>query len=194
MNIDFSPPNIHSLACKNARSWTSNYPMMGWHIIYHDKFIYWYKNSVAKISSTSQMFLPVMFLVEAMNIGGYCHHQPSLYPLMICEYNYIVVKTSNYFPSMAEQSFANATKYYISMASCKTAVTPLLMQWSYCSLALSFFPHCLRPCSTIDRKLSHFWNTPQVYPWTMQWWNDWMTEKSWKKMTEWLKKSKLTID
>ena len=26
---------------------------------------------------------------------------------------------------------------YISMALCKTAVTPLLMHWSYCSLALS---------------------------------------------------------
>ena len=38
---------------------------------------------------------------------------------------------------------------FTSMALCKTAVTPMLMHWSYCSLALSHFQNrVLEPCGT----------------------------------------------
>ena len=55
---------------------------------------------------------------------------------------------ANATPNCAKQyqlthtySLDNSSKRNISMAKCKTAVTPLLMHWSYCSLALSHRYH-----------------------------------------------------
>ena len=46
-----------------------------------------------------------------------------------------------------ETSFRGASFSYKkkSMSRCETAVTPLLMHWSYCSLALRPHPHCRHP-------------------------------------------------
>ena len=44
-----------------------------------------------------------------------------------------VVKRSSYL----HNGISCTNEYTISMTSCKTAVTPLLMHWSYCSLAPS---------------------------------------------------------
>ena len=51
---------------------------------------------------------------------------------------------------------------YISMAKCKTALTPLLTHWSYCSLALS---HRYAWFNLHEEKmlLSHCWNAMNVH-------------------------------
>ena len=47
------------------------------------------------------------------------------------------LRRSPYVVVMASSTSCSVNPRYVSMAWCKTAVTPLLMRWSYCSLALS---------------------------------------------------------
>ena len=66
--------------------------------------------------------------------------------LMLCECGPLFQVEGEIFlekPAVPYQSHIQICLIYISMAQCKTAVTPLLTHWSYCSLALShrFNPH-----------------------------------------------------
>ena len=62
--------------------------------------------------------------------------------------------------------------YIFSMVQCKTAVSPLLMHWRYCSLALSHQFHiCVRMPFFVCRRRNTFVNTficPLVPMW--KWW------------------------
>ena len=59
------------------------------------------------------------------------------YPKWIYFYFFQVIANECYYSTVLYWCIVNVYFTYISMAQCKTVVTPLLTHWSYCSLALS---------------------------------------------------------